>query len=700
MNLLRPSRPLSAIGMGPLVAVCGALLLAAAPIFPRVAGWAAALLFLTGGVRILMNRRAARLPSLALKVVLFGLGAGGIAMTYGSMVGVEPGLSILLVLVSLKLLETNSERDFQVLVLLGYFLGLCDLFFSQELLVWLYVGVVFLVLTATLVHFHRGPAAGGLVRSLRLAGTLLLQAVPIVALLFLFFPRSNAAFRFQFSNSLMRGAGMSDRLAPGSVASLALSQEDAFRVNFPERNAPPRSEMYWRGMVLWRGHGLTWDAMPRLPIERRFGQLAGPAIVQEISLQPHGARWIFALDRPAGDSPRFDFMPGGFLQSTRQIFNTYRYKVVSRPENRETILPPEQLRAALTPGIEPSPRLRALVESWRAGTADAAEIKDRALRYFREEEFSYSLNPGTYGDDALEEFLFERRTGFCEHYAASFATLMRLAGVPARVVIGYHGGELNDRLGNSYVIVRQSDAHAWAEVWLKDRGWLRVDPTQVIAPERISSGLSSYLESRAAADDLGGAASATFLGWREVMRDLRLAWDGVNYHWDRYVLNFNEDEQRTFLALLGLRSGGWSEALMWQAIGVFLTLGALALWLRRPGRSRLDEAGRSWTQFCTTLAAAGLRREPWEGPLRFGERAAAEFTAQRDAILRVARLYARLRYAPEPPPVEELCEAVRALPKIDPHEPRNPKPETNSNVENRGNGGRARPSDSRHADTS
>jgi transglutaminase-like putative cysteine protease len=421
--------------------------------------------------------------------------------------------------------------------------------------------------------------------------------------------------------------------------------------------------MYWRGMVLWRGDGLTWVGdLSRLPLERR-GQLGGPEIVQEISMQPHGGRWIFALDRPVNDNPKFDPMPGGYLQSPRPILNTFRYRVTSRLENREVNLPIDQRQAALAPALNPSPRVRQLVDGWRDGAQNTGEIVERALRFFRDGDFSYSLNPGTYGENAFEEFLFERRTGFCEHYAAAFATLMRVAGVPSRVVLGYHGGELNHVLGKPYVIVRQSDAHAWTEVWIQGRGWQRVDPTEAIAPERISSGLASYLQSRASADLPEGGASNAMLGWREIMRDVRLAWDSLNHQWDLRVLNFNEDEQRTFLALIGLR-GEWSEIFLWQGIGVMLVLGTLWLWLRRPGRAPMDEAGRSWTRFCSVLANAGVRREPAEGPLHFGARAAERFTEHRAALLHIADLYARLRYSPAPPPAAELARAVESLPRL------------------------------------
>ncbi len=663
MRFLRPSRPLSAIATAPLVGMCLCLLLAAAPLFSRVAGWAVAMLLAAGAARLHMNRRAARLPSLPLKIVLLGLGAAGIALTYGSMVGIEPGLTILIVLVALKVIETNSERDFQVLTLLGYFLCLCTLFFSQDLLLWLYAGAVFVLLTATLVRFHRGADAGGWAGSLRISAIILLQALPIVVLLFVFFPRSAAGFRFQFARALIGSAGMSDRLSPGSVSSLALHDDIAFRVDFPDGNTPPISQMYWRGAVLWRGDGLTWVTGPQLSLERHMGQLAGTAIRQRIILEPHGGLWIFALDRPSEENSKFVFMPGGALVNSRPLFNSLHYEVVSRPENHERALAEDQLRAALAPAIRPSPRVAALVEGWRRGANGGREVVERALHYFHEQKFSYSLHPGAYTSDGLEEFLFTRRVGFCEHYAAAFAALMRVAGVPSRVVIGYHGGELN-RLGN-YVIVRQSDAHAWTEVWLPDSGWLRVDPTEVIAPDRISSGLASFLRSRGeGAERAATNDSDTAIGWRDLMRDLRLAWDSINYQWELRVLNFDEESQRTFLVVLGFPPNPWASVLAVTAAAIASVLGLIALWLRRPTRVRQDEVSGAWSEFCRALAAAGVPREPSEGPLRFGQRAAARFSDQREAILRVADLYARVRYAAEPPPARELLHAVRGLPAL------------------------------------
>jgi len=656
MKLLH--RPVSAIATAPLAAVELGLGLAAVPLFAQVAGWVIGLFFAASVARLLMNRPGARLPSLPVKVLLFGLGGAAIFLTYRSFVGIAPGLSALVLLVSLKLLETNTVRDFQVVALLGYFLALCDLFFTQTLGLWLYVAAVFTLLTAALVHFHRGTGAAGLLRSARLGGLLLVQALPVIALLFVFFPRSRVPFQ-PFSQSPISATGMSDRLEPASVGALALGNEVVFRAEFPDGNTPSMSAMYWRGSVLWRGDGLKWWRGPELPAERRPGQLGGAAIRQRIVLEPHGAHWLFALDRPATKIRGAFLDTGGILQTERPVLRQMQYEVISRPDSRETTLPAIQRQATQRPPTRVSPQVQALVTRWRTAHGEDRALVEAALHHFRAERFAYSLEPGTYGPDALHEFLFERRVGFCEHYAAAYASLMRLAGIPSRVVIGYHGGEYNAR--GRYVSVRQSDAHAWCEVWLKGEGWLRVDPTEVIAPERISSGFAGFLENRAAANPTGPAASAAATGWREIRRELRLVWDNLSYQWDLRVLGFDDDSQRSVIASLGLGDYRWAESTLTLLVGSLLLLGVLGLWQSRVRRPRSDPVELGYARYCRVLAAAGVTREPWEGPLGFGERAAARLTASAVAIREIADLYAHLRYAPAPPSASAFLHAVHAF---------------------------------------
>jgi transglutaminase-like putative cysteine protease len=662
MNLFRQSRYSSNVATLPLIGMVLALVAAIIPLAEKIAGWV--LLGFLGAciARVLLNRPGARLPSVPVKLLLFAGSVGGVALSYGSPVGIEPGFSILVALVGLKLIEANGPRDFHVLAMLGFFLALCDLFFSQDLIRWLYIGAIVLLVLATLVRFHRG-AASRYSSSAWFAVKLIVQSIPIAALLFLFFPRVYGGFRFQFSQSLMNIGGMSDRLSPGSVSSMALNNAVVFRADFPDGNIPPISAMYWRGGVLWRGDGLTWvPVLFFLRNEYHAGPMSGAPIRQRISLQPHGGRWLFALDRPV-ELRGANYLPGGVLQSKRTILSRFRYEVLSRPNDRETTLPRDQREAALQLPAYIDPRVKALVESWKAGNARPEQIIDAATLYFHREHFVYTLQPGGYNDrDGLGEFLFERRQGFCEHYAAAFATLMRVAGIPSRIVIGYHGGEFNS-LGQ-YVIVRQSDAHAWCEVWLKDSGWERVDPTDVIAPDRISSSLASYLESHAPQNDAGAAdRSLAATGWREIRHDFQLAWDSVNYQWDLHILNFDEEAQTNFLMSLGLGSLSWTDILFWVLIVTALFVAMLSYFLRRT-REPVDKVAKGYAGFCHALARAGLPREPWEGAQHFAARAAERFPEQAPVIERISSLYIALRYGRGAADARPFLAAVRHLPRF------------------------------------
>jgi transglutaminase-like putative cysteine protease len=671
MTTFRQSRTLSNIPLLPLVGMIVALVLATIPFTEKVAGWVIAAFAATCIARLILNRPGARLPSFPLKIVLFAAGVGGVALTYGTAVGVDPGFSILLVLVSLKLIETNTSRDFHVLGVLGFFLVLCDLFFSQDLIRWLYIAATLLLLLTSLIIFHRNSATARIGAPFRLALVLFAQALPIAVLLFLVFPRFYGGFRFQFSQSLLSSSGMSEELSPGGISSLVLNDDIAFRVDFPDGNMPSMPSMYWRGGVLWFGNGLRWTKGPLLQRELRPGKLMGPSVRQRITLQPHGGKWLFALDRPASDVHDAVYLPGSVLESKRVINNRFHYEVISRPGDHELFLPADQRVAALDIPFRLPPRVQALVDSWKPRQASPQQIVDSARRFFRQGHFVYTLQPGSYSESpaALEEFLFQRQRGFCEHYAAAFATLMRAAGLPSRVIIGYHGGEFNN-LGK-YVIVRQSDAHAWCEVWIKDSGWLRMDPTDLIAPDSLTSSLASYLERNGAqANAAMSRQGLAFNGLRDLQHELQLLWDNVNYQWDLRVLNFDEEAQHNFLFSLGLNTLSWAGIFLWFLVVVAAFSALLCLWLGRPLRYSIsgsregDRIARAYARFCRVFARAGLPREPWEGPQQFGARAARRFPNQAAAIERIAELYVNLRYGPAPESPQAFFRAVRTMPRL------------------------------------
>ncbi len=306
---------------------------------------------------------------------------------------------------------------------------------------------------------------------------------------------------------------------------------------------------------------------------------------------------------------------GGAIHRQQKFYTRIAYDVASRPVNRQTKLLEDEDAAARRTPSSVSPAVRELADSFRFNAPDDLAVVNRGLNFFRVSGFVYSLSPGTYASPALDEFLFKRRVGFCEHYAAAYASLMRLAGVPARVVIGYQGGELNE-IGH-YLIVRQSDAHAWCEVHLQGQGWVRVDPTSVIAPDRVNAGLESFLETTDSAGSPAAQAVTTAV-WRDVQRQVRLYWDNLSYQWNLRVLSFDRDSQRSFFATLGFFNFSDFNLATVLMFGTVILLGALLVWLRRtPPAARGDPAHRWYARYCRRLARAGLVRRPAEGPLGF-----------------------------------------------------------------------------------
>ena len=294
-----------------------------------------------------------------------------------------------------------------------------------------------------------------------------------------------------------------------------------------------------------------------------------------------------------------------------------------------------------------SPAVRELAQSWSAQNSNPRAIVNSALQFFRAQGFRYSLSPGEYGKNDLEAFLFHRRVGFCEHYAASFATLMRLAGVPARVVVGYLGGEYNDLGG--FVLVRQSDAHAWCEVWLADSGWTRVDPTTVVAPGRASLDLDSFLARNAATGELNTRQNAFVaqLFRSAIFTNVRLAWETLSYEWDTRLLGFDADVQEVFLDSIGIANRGPFFLVVEIVIVAVALLLAYTGWMQLRTRSRRDRARGLYDRFCRKIARLGVRRDPWEGPSDFSRRAAQSLPDEAERIREISNIYIALRYAPE-----------------------------------------------------
>jgi len=408
--------------------------------------------------------------------------------------------------------------------------------------------------------------------------------------------------------------------------------------------------MYWRGVVMWRCDGMEWrapyapESISRLPSQSPSGK----TIRQRITIAPHGARWMFALDRPFHIPSGAMLARGDYFWSIQPIRKARRYEVVSSPEGTGKQLPPYERNEALELPASISPAVRELAQSWAAQNSNSRGTVNSALQFFRTQGFRYSLSPGEYKKNDLEQFLFHRRVGFCEHYASSFATLMRLAGIPARVVVGYLGGEYNDLGG--FFLVRKADTHAWCEVWLPESGWTRVDPTSVVAPGRASLDLNSFVETRLASGQMEGRRSAflTQLTRLAIFTKFRLAWETLNYQWDTRLLGFDADVQEVLLDSIGIASRG-PFFLIIEILAVAVALLASYFgWMNLRTRSRTDRVKVLYQRFCRKAARLGVRRDPWEGPSDFSRRAAQSLPGESERIRQISNTYIALRYAPEP----------------------------------------------------
>lgn len=651
----------------PLLWLAAALLFTLPPMFGSLVRWVPYVFLLALAMKFWMEPRGYRLRSATLKLMLATMGLFAIFVSYGSLKGIEPGISLLVVLVSLKVLEAHTAREFQVMVLMGWVLCLCGFFLSQDFVIALSLLTAFALLLVALIQFYRGSSPGAFWPPLGTTGKILVQAAPLVVLLFVLFPRINTGLRVDFRANRLASSGFSDRLSPGSIAALANSSEIAFRAEFPGSIATPPGSMYWRGAVMWHCDGLEWRT-PYVPVSissrgREIRQsFTNNIIRQRITLAPHGARWMFALDRPFEIPPGAILARGDYLWSVQTIRKARRYEVVSSlgPAGKE--LTPGERREALELPPAISPAVRELAQSWMAQNSSPRAIVNSALQFFRT-GFRYSLTPGEFRKNDLEQFLFHRRVGFCEHYAASFATLMRLAGVPARVVVGYLGGEYND-LGH-FFLVRQADTHAWCEVWLPESGWTRVDPTTAVAPGRASLDLHSFLERGIASAQMEARQTGFFrqLARSALFTNGRLVLETLSYEWDSRVLAFDADVQEVLLDSMGLANRG-PFVLIIEILIVAIALLVLYFgWMQLRTRSRADPVKTLYERFCRKAARLGARRHPWEGPSDFSRRAALLLPEQSERIRQISNIYIALRYAPESADValDRFVKEVRAF---------------------------------------
>jgi len=623
--------------------ILGAIVLCTLPHFAYVSPWVTAACLAMWTYIAAASIYSWRLPGRMVIRILAGIFLVAAMSTHEGFT-IEAFVALLSLMAVLKLLEIRTMRDRMVTVILCYFLIAGRLFFGDSIGATAYLLFSVLFTTAVLIHVNQPlPRAQA---HTKLAALLVVQAVPFMLVFFLLFPRFQGGLWGRSHLNLAR-TGFSDQVSFGDIAELAQNAAVAFRVEFTGE-PPPRNQLYWRGIVLWDFDGQTWrrgighyDRLYTPP------ELSGD-ITYTITLEPHNQHWLFALDAPREVSLRWArILKDQSVYRWRPVTSRISYQAISGAGVHRS-LRGDYRTAALQLPANGNPRARNLAAGLLAQAGTDEEYIQLALDYFQEQPFSYTLKPPALGGlpdqkaDLVDRFLFESRKGFCEHYASSFAFLMRAAGLPARIVTGYQGGEQNPFGG--YLAVRQSDAHAWCEVWLEEKGWIRVDPTNAVAPARIEGNVNSAVPQIETAGMLSFLITGALGEW---FRDATNVLDFYNTRWNQWVLSYSINEQASLFTHMGWDIRPGTE--LTSVLAVVLAVSVLAIILissilfRQAAPTR-DLTAEAWLEFCRKLNWSGLPREPGQGPQDYLEFVSNRRPDLAEPARKIVSTYIRVRY--------------------------------------------------------
>jgi protein-glutamine gamma-glutamyltransferase len=573
------------------------------------------------------------LPNRWLLVLLSILMGFGLLISTGQF-GRDASLSLLMLMTALKLLETKNLRDYMLTLMLGYFLVGNLFLFNQSMATFALSVPPLILLTATLINISlktpQSPVFIG-----KLAAKLLLQSVPVMLILFVLFPRIPGPLWGIPQDAFSGMTGLGDSLQFGNISQLTQNSSIAFRVQF-DGALPPKNQLYWRGPVLWHQDGRQWIAPSQnigLPTESLATQ--GAPIGYTITLEPHNRLWLLMLDMPSTIPSEAKLSHDYSVIAKDPVRTRIRYsgesfanyKLGESLNERERIL-----SLQITEGENP----RTIQLGQTLLKLNPQEKIKAVLSMFRQQTFVYTLRPPLTGDNPVDDFLFNTKKGFCEHYAASFVYLMRAAGLPARIVTGYQGGELNPN-GN-YLIVRQSDAHAWAEVWLQGQGWVRIDPTAAVSPERVEQGIGDALRDN---DALPLMARHDF----PLLRKAFLNWDSINNGWNQWVLGYDDKKQLEFLSKLSGKNLQSSDLVFWMMSAIVLVMLSTSYLLFKQNKLKLNAAQRLYARYLQQLKPLKLAPKMGETAHDFAKRVVAQLPQNERAIMTIADEFNTLQYS-------------------------------------------------------
>jgi transglutaminase-like putative cysteine protease len=627
-----------------------------APQVANLPAWASAMAFGMLLWRGWMAWKARPLPGRWLLTVLVVVAVAGTLFTHRTILGRDAGVTLMVMMLAFKTLELRARRDAMVIFFLGFFTMLSNFFFSQSLLTAAAMLIALLGLLTALVNAHMPVGRPPLLQTFRTAGTMALLGAPIMVALFMLFPRMSPLWGMP-SDNLTGRSGLSGTMKIGDMAEIALDERVAIRLRFEgaPTDIPQQSMLYFRGPVMAAFDGRQWQAEPfredsawaaRVAVPANL-RTSGPAVRYEVTLEPQRQPWLMVLEATP-EAPQLPNMQAYMTQdlqwmTTRPITDVLRYQAVSYPEFRHG--PQESIRqlrvyTELPPGF--NPRTLALAAEMRADPAltgaSTQVLVNAVLQRLRTGGYGYSLEPGVFGEHTADEFWFDRKEGFCEHISSAFVILMRAMDVPSRIVTGYQGGERNPVDG--YWTVRNADAHAWAEVWMENRGWVRVDPTGAVAPGRVGQ----FQRLRAPEGAFASAMGTISPG---MVQSLRAVWEAVNNSWSQWVLNYSQSSQFDLLKALGFESPSWQD--LTTVLGALIVIAASGggLWTLWE-RSQHDPWLRLLARVRQRLAKAGLVLPDTLPPRSMAQQVTAHFGDSASGLAAWLLRLEQVRYAPEP----------------------------------------------------
>lgn len=584
-------------------------------------------------------------PGKPVQLLIIAIAFATVLTSYGHIFGQQPGIALVTLMTVLKLFETKNLRDAYIIIYSAFFIIASNFFHSQSIWLILYVFFVVIFLITILIALSDKLHSLPIKNRLAMASRFVLYAMPLMLILFVLFPRIPGPLWGMPKDTFASNSRLSEEMSPGSINRLISSPAIAFRVKF-DKKTPPHRQLYWRGAVLSSYDGKTWrrdDAPESAQVNIRYRNDAPNTFDYTITLEPNNLKWLLTLEYPqiydsTDKKNNYRINREAMLIVRNKVTSMINYSVTSQTSARNLALfEQESYKNRLLPTGKNPQTIQLADELFRAAGFDSQRYINTVLNYFNRNNFVYTLNPDLLGENAMDDFLFTSRRGFCEHYASAFTTLMRAAGIPARVVIGYQGGKMNPL--DDYMIVRQSDAHAWSEVWLNDH-WQRVDPTAAVSPDRVEQGVShAGLENN--------QLPLILVSNNQLLKNAAFLYDSFQNNWNQWVIGFNQKKQEELLKSLGFEKAGYSDLILLLVICMAVA-GAIVGWFLLTHYTReKDRVQHHYNLLCLKLQRFGLPRRLNEGPQDFENRVEKETAlsaSSKQDLAFIFNAYRRLHY--------------------------------------------------------